>query len=179
MTELDPHIGQRATEAFTLLSAELEPIRPPLPLRLRLMATIEGAARYLPFAAAVAEHFALSPAHARELLLGIDGAGSWTRGVSPVLGFFHFRPGPSLAPLRGGFVRMQSGAAFPLHRHRDRELTLVLEGEMVDGDGVRYAPGEALDMPPGSAHTLRVADGAPALLALLHGSIEMLAQDAP
>jgi hypothetical protein len=47
---------------------------------------------------------------------------------------------------------------------------------MVDGEGIRYAPGEALDMPPGSTHTLRVADGGPALLALLHGSIEMLGQ---
>lgn len=177
--QIDERFEQRVVEAFTLLSAELEPVRPPAPLRSRLMATLQGAARYLPFVAGFAEHFALSPAEARELLLGIDGSGSWTRGVSPVLGFFHFRPGPRLTPLRGGFVRMQSGAAFPLHRHRDRELTLVLEGEMVDGDGVRYAPGDALDMPPGSTHTLRVAEGAPALLALLHGSIEMLAQDAP
>lgn len=104
------------------------------------------------------------------------GSGQWTPGLSPVLGFFHFRPGPRLAPLRGGFVRMQEGAAFPLHRHRDRELTLVLEGQMVDGDGVRYEPGDALDMPQGSTHTLRVAEGGPVMLALLHGAIEMLGQ---
>lgn len=167
---------ERRIEAFTLLSSELEAVSPPALLRSRLMSAIEGAARYLPFAAELAEHFDLSQAAARDLLLGIDGQDSWTSGVSPVLGFFHFRPGPRLAPLRGGFVRMQSGAQFPLHRHRDRELTLVLEGDMVDGEGVRYAPGEALDMPPGSTHTLRVADGSPALLALLHGSIEMLGQ---
>lgn len=161
---------------LTLLSSGLRVVPPPSVLRSRLLSGIEGRARYLPFAADVAEHFDLSYQAARELLLGIDGSAQWTQGVSPVLGFFHFRPGPRLAPLRGGFVRMQQGAAFPLHRHRDRELTLVLEGQMVDGDGVRYEPGQAIDMPEGSTHTLRVADGGPALLALLHGAIEMLGQ---
>jgi ChrR Cupin-like domain len=140
------------------------------------MSAIEGAARYLPFAQDLAEHFDLSARAARELLERIDASEAWTPGVSPILGFFHFRPGPRLAPLRAGFVRMQGGTGFPLHRHRDRELTLVLEGAMIDGDGVRYAPGVAIDMPPGSTHTLRAESEGPALLALLHGSIEMLGQ---
>jgi quercetin dioxygenase-like cupin family protein len=165
-----------ALDVFRLLASGLPEVSPPSSLRSRLLSGIEGRARYLPFAADLAAHFDLSYGAARELLLGIDGSGQWTQGVSPVLGFFHFRPGPRLATLRGGFVRMQAGAVFPLHRHRHRELTLVLEGQMVDGDGVRFEPGEALDMPEGSTHTLRVADGGPAMLALLHGAIEMVGQ---
>jgi anti-sigma factor ChrR (cupin superfamily) len=76
-------------------------------------------------------------------------------------------------PLRAGIVRMQAGAGFPSHRHRDREITLVLEGRLVDDQGVQYGPGEALEMPEGSAHTLHVMEG-PAVLALLHGAVEML-----
>ena len=51
---------------------------------------------------------------------------------------------------------------------------LVLEGELVDGEGRSFGPGASMDMPPGSAHSLSVPEGKQAVVALLHGRIEML-----
>lgn len=163
-------------EAWSLLSVALDPAAPRPEARARLMAAIDGPRRYVPFARELAAHFDLPWERVCSLLARIDGAEGWTRGVAPILGFLHFRPGPGLPSLHGGFVRMQSGAGFPLHRHRDRELTFVLEGTLTDGEGQCYGPGQALEMPPGSAHALRVVEGEDALIALLHGGIEMLGQ---
>ena len=79
-------------------------------------------------------------------------------------------------PLHGGFVRLLGGTGFPMHRHRDRELTFVLSGRLYDDAGRHYAPGSVIEMAPGSAHSLRVTDEAPALLAVLSGAIEMLGE---
>jgi quercetin dioxygenase-like cupin family protein len=57
----------------------------------------------------------------------------------------------------------------------EREVTLVLEGGVVDGDGTRYGPGQALEMPPGSAHTLRVVGNPEALLAVVQADIDVIA----
>jgi hypothetical protein len=138
------------------------------------MATIEGPARYHPFCAELSRHFALTEDEMRELLGRIDGASTWRRGAAPLEGYYNFRPGPSLLPLHGGFVRLLGGAGFPMHRHRDRELTFVLSGRLHDDAGRHYEPGSVIDMAPGSAHSLSVTDEAPAVLAVLSGAIEML-----
>lgn len=163
-------------EAWELFASSLEPVEPPSALRSRLLSEVAGWARYLPFAAELARHFDLTRERVRQLLAMIDEPGLWTPGIEPVQGFMHFAPGPALAPLHGGFVRMLSGMRFPPHRHGDRELTFVLDGELCDGNGVLYRPGDALDMSPGSVHSLAVASPAPALIALLNGHIEMLGE---
>jgi len=157
-----------------LLAVSLEPVPPSGGARARLMEAIEGPARYLPFCADLAKHFALSVPHMRELLACIDAPGSWKRGTAPLEGKYNFRPGPELLPLHGGFVRLLSGAGFPLHRHRDRELTFVLSGQLYDDVGKRFGPGSAIEMPPDSVHSLSVGGEAPALLAVLSGGIELL-----
>jgi quercetin dioxygenase-like cupin family protein len=45
-----------------------------------------------------------------------------------------------------------------------------------DGAGVLYRPGDGLEMPAGSVHSLGVASSEPALVALLNGRIEMLGE---
>jgi hypothetical protein len=164
------------SQVAALLSCALEPVAPGDDAKARLFSAIDAGAKYAPFCADLAEHFDLSRERVLELLSCIDEPGAWTQGIHPIQGFLHFRPGPRFASLHGGFTRMESGAGFPLHRHRDREVTCVLEGALRDGDGNRYGPGEAIDMPPGSQHTLRVDGDGPALLALLHGGIEMIGQ---
>lgn len=161
-------------EVALLLGKALEPVAPPAGARARLMAAIEGPARYLPFCDELSSLFDLTEATMRELLARIDVSSTWKRGVAPVEGYHNFRPGPGLAPLHGGFVRLLGGAGFPLHRHRDRELTFVLSGHIYDDAGKHFEPGNVIDMPPGSIHTLSVTDDAPALLAVLSGAIEML-----
>jgi anti-sigma factor ChrR (cupin superfamily) len=69
---------------------------------------------------------------------------------------------------------MHRGAQVSHHRHVDREVTYVLEGALRDGEGVRFGPGHAIDMPPGSEHSLHVDGEEQALVALLHGAVEML-----
>jgi hypothetical protein len=163
-------------QVTALLSRALDPVSPGEDAKARLFAAIDRGAKYAPFCADLAKTFDLSRERVRELLSCIDEPGAWTRGIHPIQGFLHFQPGPRFQSLHGGFTRMEAGAAFPLHRHRDREVTCVLEGALRDGDGNRYGPGEAIDMPPGSQHTLRVDGDEPALLALLHGGIEMIGQ---
>jgi hypothetical protein len=157
-----------------LLSGALEPLPPPTGARARLMAALEGSARYLPFCTELARHFALPESRMRELLACIDAPSTWKHGASPLEGHYNFRPGAELAPLHGGFVRLLAGAGFPLHRHRDRELTFVLSGEMEDENGTRFQPGSAIEMPAGSVHALGVSGETPALLAVLSGGIELL-----
>jgi hypothetical protein len=157
-----------------LLSGALEPLPPPTGARVRLMAALEGSGRYLPFCAELAHHFALAEDRMRELLACIDEPSTWKRGASPLEGHYNFRPGAELAPLHGGFVRLLAGAGFPLHRHRDRELTFVLSGEIQDQQGTRFQPGSAIEMPAGSVHSLGVSGESPALLAVLSGGIELL-----
>jgi hypothetical protein len=53
-------------------------------------------------------------------------------------------------------------------------MTFVLAGSLRDGDGRSSGPGDPIDMPQGSIHTLGVPRGEDALVAILHGRIEML-----
>ena len=163
-----------STPVLELLAKTLDPVAPPDAARARLMAAIEGPARYLPFCAELSRHFELPEPAMRELLGCIDTSPKWRRGAAPVEGSFKFRPGPELLPLHGGFVRLLAGTGFPLHRHRDRELTFVLSGRIYDDTGSYFGPGNVIEMAPGSSHALTVTGDAPALLAVLSGAIEML-----
>jgi gentisate 1,2-dioxygenase len=172
MNELSPE----HPEAWELFARSLSPVEPPATVRSTLLNELDGWARYLPFAAELARRFDLTRERVRQLLSMIDEPGRWAPGIDPVQGFMHFAPGPAHAELHGGFVRMLPGMRFPPHRHRERELTFVLEGELSDGAGVLYRPGDGLEMPAGSVHSLGVASSEPALVALLNGRIEMLGE---
>jgi hypothetical protein len=158
---------------LALWAAALTPRPVAADARARLMAALDGEP-HLPFCSELAQAFALPIAEMRALLARIVDSKVWSRGIRPFDAFFDFHPGASLAPLRGGFVRLSGGARLPLHRHTERELTYVLAGEMVDGDLQRFGPGSAIDMPVGSVHSIGVPEGKSALVALLHGRIEMV-----
>jgi hypothetical protein len=158
---------------FLLLAGGTEPAPPALSAKDRLMAAIL-AERYLPFCGELARWFDLGFGDMRALLARIDDPAAWKRGVPPLEGSMDFRPGPALLPLHGGFVRMQSGMRVPPHRHVDREVTIVIAGELSDGEGRVHGPGEAVEMAVGSVHSLGVPEGKEALVAILHGRIELL-----
>jgi hypothetical protein len=161
-------------EFFGALSASLEPLSAPVELRARVLASVAGPAKYHPFCAELAAHFDLPAARIKELLSQIDEPGRWTTGIEPIQGFLHFSPGARHEGLHGGFVRMRRGTLFPLHRHRQRELTYVLDGALVDDQGRREGPGGAFEQEAGSTHSLAVPPDADCLIALLHGGIDML-----
>ena len=162
-------------DAWELLALALDPVEPPPEARSRLMAEVSGRLRYAPFALDLGRHFELAEPDVDALLARVSDAGAWTPGIDPIIGFLHFRPGADLAPLRAGLVRMKAGARVPAHRHRDRELTYVLEGFVLDGTGRAFSAGEAIVAPAGSVHSISVGPD-DALIALLHGKIEFLGE---
>jgi quercetin dioxygenase-like cupin family protein len=157
-----------------LLASSLDPITPPPEARSRLFEAVEGAGRFLPFYADLSHYFDLTRDRVKEILSQLDDPASWTRGIEPIQGYLHFRPGPRLVALRGGLIRMNPGAHFARHRHVDREVTYVLEGALRDDSGVRFGPGEAIAMGAGTEHSLQVDGDTPALIALLNGAVDML-----
>jgi hypothetical protein len=160
-------------QLLALWAAALAPRPVPEGARERLLAAL-SAEPHLPFCTELAQTFALPFAEMRALLARLVDPKAWTRGIAPFEAFIDFTPGPSLAPLRAGFVRLGSQARLPPHRHTERELTYVLAGEMEDGTGQRFGPGQSIDMPVGSVHSLGVPEGKRALVALLHGRIEFI-----
>ena len=163
-------------DAWELLALSLEPVLPPPEARSRLMAEVTGRLRYAPFAGDLSRHFELGAADVDALLARVSDAGAWTPGIDPIVAFLHFRPGPELRPLRAGLVRMKAGARVPTHRHRDRELTYVLEGVVLDETGKRFSAGEAIVAPAGSVHSISVDTAREAVIALLHGGIEFVGE---
>ncbi len=159
--------------AFLTLAAVSDPVAVSDAARGRFRAALD-AEPYLPFCAELGRHFALGADEMRGLLRKIDDPAFWVRGAAPMEGYFDFHPGESLRPLRGGFARMLGGMRIQEHRHTDRELTFVLSGELRDGSGRAYGPGSTLEMARGTVHSVHVAEGREALVALLNGHIEML-----
>jgi mannose-6-phosphate isomerase-like protein (cupin superfamily) len=74
-------------------------------------------------------------------------------GDSPWIAFP--APGVEVRPLLGRktlLVRMQPGAVFPEHEHRQVEQCYVLEGSVTDSDGVTVNAGDFICMPAGITH---------------------------
>ena len=138
------------------------------------MEALDTHARYWPFCAELAVHFDLPEPRVAELLERISESAGWMPGIDPILGYLHFRPGPRLSGAHCGFVRMKRGMRIPVHRHRGRELTYVLEGALEDDAGRVFGPGEIIDMPAGSCHALVIRPEADAVVANLQSGIEML-----
>lgn len=56
-------------------------------------------------------------------------------------------------------MRMQPGAATMDHLHPGMEEFLVLEGELIDGDGTVFKPGDFVSYEPGTRHHSRTETG--------------------
>jgi len=71
------------------------------------------------------------------------------------------------ADSRSYLMRMQPGSALPAHVHSRDEVSMILEGEAVMGDGQRMGPGDFQLMPAGVDHaTIRSPAGC---VAFIHG----------
>jgi len=56
-------------------------------------------------------------------------------------------------------MRMQPGAATIGHTHPGMEEFLVLEGELIDGDGTVFGAGDFVSYEPGTRHNSRTETG--------------------
>ena len=70
---------------------------------------------------------------------------------------------------RGSFlVRLEPGAKSLPHIHTGGEDSFILEGELVDGDGRVFGPGDILSYSAGSRHSSQSPKGC-TILVFLHG----------
>jgi quercetin dioxygenase-like cupin family protein len=138
-------------ETIALLAEGLDPSTPSPETRTRLLAALQGAERFTPYADEVARVFTLKVEDAREALRGIAGEG-WQPGLWP--GSRWLRT-PALTAARALIADMPAGLRISHHRHAGRELTFILDGELVE-DGRVYRSGELVDKEAGSAHALHV-----------------------
>jgi anti-sigma factor ChrR (cupin superfamily) len=76
---------------------------------------------------------------------------------------------------RGSFlVRLDPGSKSLPHIHTGGEDSYILEGELIDGDGRAYGPGEIISYAAGSRHASRSPKGC-TILVFLHGPNRALA----
>jgi putative transcriptional regulator len=166
----------RLMEALSAgLLAGLPPLTPAPAARDRLLAAVGGGARFADRLAGLAQMFDLPVPTMRMLLDKVDDAGAWIGGYAPGLRFFNFTPGlrHAGAGADAGFVRLEPGAAFPRHRHLGHEKTMVLEGQMRDGEK-RFGPGSVIEHDEGTEHGW-VTDGTTSLLVVsLHHGLQPL-----
>lgn len=138
------------TEAAHGLALTLTPVPPPPALKARLLASV-AAERHLPFLATVARFADLALEKMRGILKTIDDPQAWEE-LLPGMHVIHFDPGPAMAGADTGFLRLEGGVRFPKHKHHAPEVTVVLEGELIDSDGSHYGPGDVFHKGEGDPH---------------------------
>jgi putative transcriptional regulator len=149
-------------EALARLAFALPGVPPAAELRARVLADATAHGRFEAFAARVAALLGQPLELARALLDRIDVAASWEAGPAEGTALLHLPPGPELAAdTLCGFVRVDPGVTFPLHRHRGDERVLVLQGGLRDRDGTMLRRGEEASAAGGTEHDFVALPGPP------------------
>ena len=65
-------------------------------------------------------------------------------------------------------LRMEPGSHSKPHEHQGHEEFLLLEGHLIDLDGVEYKTGDYIQLLPGSTHSSHTVDGC-LLMVILRG----------
>jgi anti-sigma factor ChrR (cupin superfamily) len=81
-------------------------------------------------------------------------------------------------PLNGDYecfmLNMEPGTRTTPHEHLGHEEFLILEGELIDVDGVKYKSGDFIHLLPGSTHTSHTINGC-LMMVILRGRNRPLA----
>lgn len=150
----------------------LDPAKPSGSLRDRLLGTLQGSARFLPFLDRMMRIFDLPEAQAKDELGTIDTPSEWddlTAGVQ----VRDFEAGDACGDAHGGLVRVEPGHAFPRHAHVGEETVLLLQGRLQDDQGRQYRAGDIIVSPDGSSHRLEVIGDQAVLYAALVIAIDI------
>jgi quercetin dioxygenase-like cupin family protein len=153
-------------EAWSTLALSLTPVAPAPEVRARLLAALSGPERFTLFAAEVARAFELSPETAREALRAIDDESAWSEGELPGSVFLST---PALLAARVFISRLPARTRIPKHPHPSREVTMVLEGLLIEDGCKQHGPGAVLDMSPGTEHEIVVGADAACTVVFFHG----------
>jgi hypothetical protein len=149
-------------------------VKAPAAGRARLLAALDGGARFAPFLHDLMRHFDLAAARMRELFDKVDDPASWEPGPLPGIAVMHFAGGPGALARDTGFVRLPRGLQFPYHRHVGHEVNYVMEGAVRNGDGRLFLPGEAIEMTAGTEHEFSIPEDADALIAVVQDGFEFV-----
>jgi len=153
------------------LVAAVPPVTPAADVKARLLASV-GGGRFEKFSARMAKLYDVTIERARELLGLVERPASWgpaipdTRTTAiPFVVLVHFDGGPACATADCGFIRIEPGQSFPLHRHRGEEVVVVLAGTLRDSNGQLHHPGDECVRAAGTEHSLTVVGDEPVILA--------------
>jgi hypothetical protein len=149
---------------------------PPTRARARLLDAVAGPDRFTPLLEALRRLTDLTGDALSALLRRIDEPTGWIDGA-PGIRYFHFTPGPAAAAPEAGIVQLRPGATFPRHRHIGDEVSLVLDGILIDDAGLRHAPGSIMPSPAGSEHAYTAGPGRDLVLVSMHGGITLTDPD--
>jgi anti-sigma factor ChrR (cupin superfamily) len=138
--------------ALEALASALHPEQAGGPLRARVLASAGAEGRYGRFADRLARLFDLSLDATRTLLAEVEAGVGFQPTPWPGLEMRVVAVGPAFPAAQAAVSRLAPGAAFPRHGHADEEVTLVLEGGLVDDDGVEVWRGEELYERSGTEH---------------------------
>ena len=130
-------------------------------VRTRLLAALRGPERWTPFAPEVAALLAVAPDDARAALRRIEDPSVWEAGLWPGAQLLRT---PALTAANAIIARLPAGLCISEHAHATRELTYILDGEVVEAGSERvHGCGALLDKAPGTKHEVAVV-GATACL---------------
>lgn len=145
-------IVQGAAETVTL---SLRPIAPPRELRARILETAAAGAsrgRFAPFVDRIASLTDQPINVVSSALDSIDEPSAWEPGPTLGCAIIHLPKGPALADALVGFVRVESGVRFPVHRHLGDEVVIILQGALCDEDGALARRGEVVTKGNATSH---------------------------
>lgn len=157
----DPRDRERDAAPWSLLARALDPEQPPAEHRARLLAALQGPERWAPFTKEIASIFTVAPDAVRAALARIADPTAWQPAILPGSSF---TTTPELAQARTVITRLPPGTRIPTHRHAERELTYVLDGELIEDGRHSRGAGQLLDMHAGTEHALDSGDGGECLV---------------
>jgi putative transcriptional regulator len=170
-----PALAAQLQDLEASMTAVTMSLRPPAAPWKQVSASLEGGRRFAHLVPALAAHFDLPEAKARELVEAFDDASRWGEGPGPGLSLMPVEAGPRWDGFLTVVVRLEPGAQLPLHTHASREQVLVLEGGYRDDQsGVEFWRGDVDVREAGTSHSFTAVEGPACLCA----SIVKLAEDA-
>ncbi len=164
----DPDIARELDSYLDLVPA----VTPGADVASRLMASV-GGGRFERFTDRVAKMLDVTIDGARELLGLIERPASWVHPI-PGIHLIHFNGGPAYAAADCGFVRIEPGCTFPWHMHRGEEVSVILDGLMIDRDGTTYTTGAEVRFAEGTQHDLTAGPDGVVYIARAMNGIEVL-----
>jgi len=140
----------------------------------RLMAAATTLNRFERFTDAIASISDVARGIATDWLARMDEAASWTDTAMEGLHLFHVDGGPAVEGAIFGFVRLEPGMLFPEHTHLGEERIFVIQGGLLDENGVVHGPGSLVERVAGSTHEVSAAPGVPLIyLNIVHEGLEL------